>query len=152
MSRHVHKSHNVSLLLYHFVCPAKFRKKIFSEAVERSLKEVCAEIALRYEIHFVEIGADEDHVHFLVQGVPMQPPKRLIQIIKSITARKLLERHPEITQILWGGKFWTSGYYVNTVGRKGNEESVKRYVQNQGRTYKQLQRQELQEQMPLFSS
>ena len=152
MSKHIHKQHNVSLLLYHFVCPAKYRKEIFTEAVEQSLKQVCAQIEIVYEIRFVEIGADQDHVHFLVQSVPMQSPKRIIQIIKSLTARKLLEQHPEITKILWGGKFWTSGYYVNTVGRHGNEESVRLYVQNQGKDYKQLQRQELLEQLPLFSS
>ena len=151
MSHHIHKSHNVSLILYHFVCPAKFRKKIFSEVVEQSLKEVCTDIEQCYEIRFIEIGADEDHVHFLIQGIPIQSPKRIIQIIKSITARELLNRHPEIKKILWGGKFWTSGYYVNTVGRKGNEESIKRYVQNQGKSYKQLQRNEITEQFALFS-
>ena len=151
MSKHIRKQHNVSLLLYHFVCPAKYRKKIFTESVEQSLKEVCSRIEVTYEIRFVEIGADEDHVHFLVQSVPMQSPKRIIQVIKSLTARELLELHPEITKILWGGKFWTSGYYVNTVGRYGNEESVRKYVQNQGRDYKLLQRQDLLEQFPLFS-
>ena len=152
MSKHIRRSHNVSLLLYHFVCPAKYRKKIFTDPVEQSLKKICAQIEVTYEIKFVEIGADEDHVHFLVQSVPMQSPKRIIQIIKSLTARELLQLHPEITKILWGGKFWTSGYYVNTVSRFGNEESVKRYVQNQGMEYKQLQRKDLVEQLPLFSS
>lgn len=103
-------------------------------------------------MYFVEIGADEDHVHFLVQSIPMQSPKTVIQKIKSLTARELLERHPEITKELWGGKFWTSGYYVNTVGRHGNEESMKKYVQDQGKHYKQIQRKELLEQLALFSS
>ena len=152
MSKHIRRSHNISLLLYHFVCPAKYRKKIFTEPVEQSLKEVCEEIEKRYEMIFVEIGADEDHVHFLVQSVPMQSPKRIIQIIKSLTARELRERHPEITKILWGGKFWTSGYYVNTVGKHGNEESIKRYVQNQGMDYKQLHRREPEAQLSLFNS
>lgn len=151
MSKHIHKSHNVSLLLYHFVCPAKFRKKIFTEAVEQSLKKVCAQIQVTYEIRFVEIGADEDHVHFLVQAVPMQSPKKIIQIIKSLTARELLALHPEITKILWGGKFWTSGYYVNTVSKHGNEETIQRYVQNQGKQYKRLERNELVQQLALFS-
>ena len=151
MSKLVHKQHNVSCLLYHFVCPAKYRRKIFTEAVEQSLKEICNDIEQRYEITFVEIGADEDHMHFLIQSIPMQSPKRIIQAIKSLTARGLLDRHPEIKKMLWGTAVWTSGYYVNTVGRQGNEESVKRYVQNQGNTYKQLQRKDLVEQLALFS-
>ena len=55
MSEHVRKEHNVSLLLYHFVCPAKYRRVIFDEAVDLSLKEICIEIQERYDIAFVEI-------------------------------------------------------------------------------------------------
>ena len=151
MSKLIHKQHNVSCLLYHFVCPAKYRRKVFTEAVEQSLKDVCSEIEHRYDMTFVEIGADEDHVHFLVQSVPMQSPKRIIHAIKSLTARELLDRHPDIKKVLWETSLWTSGYYVNTVGRHGNEELIKRYVQNQGGTYKQLQRKEPIEQLVLFA-
>ena len=70
MSEHVLKRHNKTLLLYHIVCPAKYRRKVFTEKVEATLKEVCTGIGERMEIHFVEIGADEDHVHFLV---PLSP-------------------------------------------------------------------------------
>ena len=150
MSKHIRKRHNISLILYHFVCPAKFRKKIFTEEVEKSLKYVCEEIEQRFEMYFVEIGADEDHVHFLIQSVPSYSPKMIIQKVKSITARELRQLHPEINKKLWGGKFWTSGYYVNTVGRKGNEESVKNYVQQQGMNYKKLYRNDQLLQMPLF--
>ncbi|MDP1675729.1 MAG: IS200/IS605 family transposase, partial [Bacteroidota bacterium] len=68
MTEHINKRHNKALLLYHIVCPAKYRKAIFTETVEESLKTVCIEISQRYEMHFVEIGADEDHIHYLVQS------------------------------------------------------------------------------------
>ena len=70
MSIYIHKSHNVSVLMYHIVCPAKYRNVVFSEEVDQTLKEVCLEISKRYEIHFLEIGTDGDHVHFLVRSVP----------------------------------------------------------------------------------
>lgn len=70
-SKHIQKSHNKTLLLYHLVFPAKYRKKVFNDSIDRTLKEVCEEISYRYEINFVEIGSDEDHIHFLVQSVPM---------------------------------------------------------------------------------
>jgi len=66
----------------------------------------------------MEIGNDEDHVHFLVQGIPKMPVSRIVQIIKSITARELFSKHPEIKKVLWGGNLWTSGFYANTVGQK----------------------------------
>ncbi|MDP1675850.1 MAG: transposase, partial [Bacteroidota bacterium] len=68
MTEHINKRHNKALLLYHKVCPSKYRKAIFTETVEESLKTVCIEISQRYEMHFVEIGADEDHIHYLVQS------------------------------------------------------------------------------------
>ena len=77
MSRYIHKSHNVSVLMYHIVCPAKYRKAIFGKNVDKELKKTCLEIAKRYEIDFIEIGVDKDHVHFLVQSVPMYSPKKI---------------------------------------------------------------------------
>src|SRR6266849_3968600 len=93
MSRYIHKSHNVSVLLYHIVCPAKYRRVVFTPPVDEKLKETCVEISKRYEMAF--IGTDQDHVHFLVQSVPMYSPKRIVQIIKSITAREILTSCPE---------------------------------------------------------
>jgi putative transposase len=143
VSEHIYKRHNKNLLLYHIVCPAKYRRKVFTDAVSQSLKEVCIGIGERYEIHFVEIGVDEDHVHFLVQSVPMMGPKDIVQIIKSITGREIFLRHPEVKKMLWGGKFWTSGYYVNTVGRYGNEEAIANYVKSQGEKYQIIYREQL---------
>ena len=142
MSKYVHKKHNVSVLLYHLVCPAKYRQVVFTEQVDQELKKVCLEITQRYEIVFLEIGVDKDHVHFLIQSVPTYSPTRIAQTIKSITAREIFKRVPSVKKKLWGGEFWTDGYFINTVGHKGNEESVRNYVQNQGKgkEYKQLHR------------
>ena len=84
-----HKSHNVTVLMYHFVFPAKYRRVVFTPPVDEKLKETCLEISKRYEMAFIEIGTDEDHVHFLMQSVPMYSPKKIVQIIKSITAREI---------------------------------------------------------------
>jgi putative transposase len=121
------------LLLYHLVCPIKYRRSVISEAVAKSLVSICAEIEERYEIFFIEIGADNDHVHYLIQSVPMYSPKEIVQTIKSITAKELFRTHPEVKQQLWGGQFWTDGYYINTVGQYANEEVIKKYVQSQGK-------------------
>ena len=132
MSKFIHKSHNVSVLMYHIVCPAKYRKVIFSEKVDEELKKICLEISLRYEIEFLEIGTDKDHVHFLVQSVPMYSPTEIVKKIKSITARELFARCPEIKKKLWGGELWSKGFYISTVGKHGDEYKIGRYVRNQG--------------------
>ena len=73
-----------------------------------------------------------------MQTGPILQPKRVVQIIKSITAREIFKEYSEIKQELWGGKFWTSGYYINTVDQYGNEETIKRYVKDQGMEYQQI--------------
>ena len=120
--------------MYHIVCPAKYRRVVFSEEVSGKLKEVCEEIEKRYEITFLEIGTDADHVHFLVQSVPMYSPKKIVQIIKSLTAREIFKSCPEVKKQLWGGQFWTDGYFISTVGAHGSEEMIKNYVEQQGKS------------------
>ena len=92
MSQYIHKSHNVSVLLYHAVCPAKYRRAVFTPDVDVVLKDVCLEIATRYEIVFLEIGTDKKHVHFLLQSVPTYSPTKLVQTVKSIPAREIFRR------------------------------------------------------------
>jgi putative transposase len=138
MSEHIYKSHNKTLLLYHLVFPAKYRRKVFSADVEEALRDICIGISLRYEIHFVEIGLERDHVHFLVQGIPKMPVSRIVTIIKSITAKEIFKLHPEVKKELWGSSLWTSGFYANTVGQYASEDVIRAYVKNQGSQYKKI--------------
>ena len=136
----------MSVLIYHIVCPAKYRKVVFSEEVDNELKEVCLEISKRYELAFLEIGTDQDHVHFLVQSVPSYSSTKIVKTIKSITARELFKRVPTIKTRLWGGEFWSKGYFITTVGRHGSEETIREYVKKQGaeKEYKRLHDQPIQ--------
>ena len=138
MSDHIFKSHNKTVLLYHLVFPAKYRRKVFTKEIENTLVETCIKISERHEINFIEIGNDEDHVHFLIQGIPKMPVSRIVQIIKSITARELFSQHKEIKKMLWGGNLWTSGFYANTVGQYASEETIRNYVKNQGQEYNKV--------------
>ena len=145
MSRLIRKSHNVSILVYHFVCPAKYRRAVIDEKVDQVLKDVCLDIADRYQVEFLEIGTDKDHVHFLVQSVPSYSPTKIITMIKSLTAREVFTRVPAVKKQMWGGEIWTDGYYVGTVGQHATEEVIKQYVKNQGQEeqYVQLHVQQL---------
>jgi REP-associated tyrosine transposase len=146
MSEYLHKSHNVSVLIYHLVCPAKYRRVVFDAPVDAVLKEICLEIAKRYELVFLEIGTDKDQVHFPIQSVPTYSPIKIVKLVKSITAREIFHRVPTVKKQLWGGELWSKGYFISTVGRHGNEEVIRQYVKKQGQeqTYKQLHRQDVQ--------
>jgi putative transposase len=92
----VRKSHNVSILLYHFVCPAKYRRVVIDKKVDEIIKQTCLEISKRYEIKFIEIGTDGDHVHFLIQSIPRYSPAKIIQTVKSIVVREVFRQAPEV--------------------------------------------------------
>ena len=137
----IHNSYNVSNLVYHFVCPTKYRRIVIDETVDEHLKQICEGIEERYDwIGFLEIGADRDHVHFLIQSAPNYSPAKIITTIKSITAKRIFAECPQVKKQLWGGSFWSDGYYVSSVGKNTNEDVIQAYVKNQGKQneYKQL--------------
>ena len=138
MSEYIHKSHNVTVLLYHLVFPAKYRRAVIDEHVDLVLKEVCLEIGERFQIRFLEIGTDKDHVHFLVQSIPTYSVTRIVTIIKSLTAREIFKRCPQVKQQLWGGEFWSDGYFASSVGKHGDEQMIRDYMKKQGNGYRKL--------------
>ena len=139
-SRYIHKRHNVSVVMYHLVCAAKYRRVVLSKHVDEVLRLACLEIEKRWEIVFLEIGLDRDHVHFLIQSVPTYSPTRIVTTVKSVIAREVFAKAPEVKDKLWGGEFWGMGYFVNTVGQHGSEKVIAAYVANQGEqaSYQQL--------------
>ena len=127
MSDYIRKSHNVTVLLYHLVFPAKYRRAVFDENVDTVLKEACLGIEDRFQLKFLEIGTDKNHVHFLVQSVPTYSVTKIVTLIKSLSAREIFKRCPQVKKQLWGGEFWTDGYFANTVGKHGNETTIANY-------------------------
>ncbi len=79
-SSYIHKSHNVIVLIYHLVTPAKYRRVIFKEELDDYLCKICEDIEARYEIRFLEIGVDKDHVHFLLQSILMYSPTKITKL------------------------------------------------------------------------
>ena len=138
MSEYIHKSHNVTVLLYHIVFPTKYRRTVLDVQVDEALRSVCLEIENRYQLKFLEIGTDKDQVHFLVQSVPTYTVTKLVMVIKSITAREIFRLCPHVKTQLWGGEFWSDGYFASSVGRHGDENTIKDYVKGQGLKYQKI--------------
>ena len=120
---------------------------MIDEEVDVVIKDVCLDIEKRYDVKFVEIGSDRDHIHFLVQSVPTYAVTKLVTMIKSLTAREVFVRCPKVKKVLWGGEFWSDGYFASTVGKHGDEGMIANYVKKQGGAYEQLHR---DEQLALF--
>ena len=123
---------------YHIVFPVKYRKALLDEEVINIIKETAAGIEERYEIEVETMGMDKDHIHLLCGGHPKLAPGQIVRIFKSITARAIFQKKPSVKKDLWGGEFWTDGYYVATVGERANWDTVERYVQAQGKPKEDL--------------
>ena len=123
---------------YHLVFPVKYRKALLDDEVISILKATSVGIAERYAIEIEAIGWDKDHIHLLCGAHPKLAPGRIVQIFKSITAREIFRKKPLVKQELWGGEFWTDGYYVATVGERGNWDTVEKYIKKQGQSKSDL--------------
>jgi len=123
---------------YHIVFPVKYRKVLLDSEVASIIQETAEGIAERHCIEMEAIGCDRDHIHLLCGTHPKLAPGRIVQIFKSITAREIFRRKPSVKRELWGGEFWTDGYYVATVGERANWDTVEKYVRKQGKPTSEL--------------
>ena len=123
---------------YHVVFPVKYRRALLDTEIEEIIKETAEGISERYSIEMEAIGCDKDHIHVLCGAHPKIAPGRIVQIFKSITAREIFRRKPSVKKSLWGGEFWSDGYYVATIGERGNWGAVEKYVKNQGKPRSEL--------------
>lgn len=133
MGKYISKSHNKSMLLYHLVCVIKYRKGVLTETVTNTLVNVCMEIEETSDIEFLEMGTDVNHVHFLIQTTPTYAVAQYVKLIKGRTANKIFKIHPELRNILYGGEFWSDGYWIVTVSQHGIEDVIRKYVREQGK-------------------
>ena len=124
---------------YHIVFPVKYRKALLVNDIPLAIVEIAKEIGLRYEIDFEKIGCDLNHIHILCSYHPKYTGTEVVTKFKSITAKQLFKRFPDLKKELWGGEFWSDGYYFATVSERGNWNIVKKYIENQGKTVESVQ-------------
>lgn len=124
---------------YHIVFPVKYRKALLSEGITREIKKITEELEERYDFEMEQIGCDLDHVHLLCSFHPKYGGGQIVRLFKSITARELFKRFPDVKKELWGGEFWSDGYYLATVGERGNWKIVENYVRSQGKKPEDIQ-------------
>jgi putative transposase len=126
--------HNVYDSHYHIVFPVKYRKSLLTNEIPLAIAQIALEIGERYDIEFEKIGTDLNHIHVLVSFPPKYGGSDVVRIFKSITAKQLFIRFPILKKELWGGEFWSDGFYLATISERGNWKAVERYVSNQGKT------------------
>ena len=124
-------SHAVYDLKYHMVWVPKYRKMILGGELAKRLKMSFEQISERYEFEIDTMEVKDDHVHLFLSAPPRYAPAEIVQIIKSISAKMVFKQFPEVKKELWGGEFWSDGYFVRSVGDKVTSEVIRRYIKYQ---------------------
>ena len=123
--------HAVYDVKYHIVWVPKYRKKILAGEVAEYTRQVFVRIAREYEWQIEEMSVQTDHVHLFIHTPPKYSPARIVQIMKSISAREIFEKYPQLSKRLWAGEFWGPGYFVRSVGDEVTAEVIRKYIQYQ---------------------
>ena len=131
-------AHCTYRIRYHMVIVVKYRRLAIDIDKMKFLKEILTEIGERYWFKFDAIGIERDHFHVVLGAAPRYSPSRIMQMIKSITAREMFRAYPDVKKELWGGEFWTDGGHIDTVSEHGGLDKIKRYVEEQGGNLKQV--------------
>ena len=124
-------AHAVYDLKYHIVWTPKYRKAVLVGEIAQTVQELFAQIAEAYDMEIDTMEVMEDHVHLFLSAPPRYAPARIVQILKSISARELFARFPRLRRQLWGGQLWEDGYFVRSVGDAVTAEIIRRYIRYQ---------------------
>jgi len=122
-------SHAVYDLKYHFVWVPKYRKMILREEIAKRVEEVFGEIAEAYEFEIERMAVVGDHVHVFLSAPPKYAPGEIVRILKSRSAKVVFKEFREVKKELWGGEFWSDGYFVRSVGDEVTAEVIRRYIE-----------------------
>ena len=128
-----HWYHNISECYYHIQLTVKYRKSLFDRKIEGIVLEAMKGFRERYAIEIHTVGFDQNHVHLMTRFLPKYSGGQVIRLIKNITSKHVFKEAPEIKKQLWGGEFWTDGYYLATISARGDRKIIENYIRNQGR-------------------
>ncbi len=124
-------AHAVYDLKYHVVWAPKYRKDVLRGEVGEAAREVLQRVAEHYGMEVDTMQVQDDHVHIFLSAPPRYSPARVVQILKSISARELFSRFVWLRRKLWGGEFWEDGYFVRSVGDEVTADVIRRYIKYQ---------------------
>lgn len=130
MSKVVYGRGYVYSLQYHIVWCVKYRRKILTDVIQKSLIELLNKIAIDNGFVIIMVNGDLDHIHLLIECTPQNYIPDMIKALKGVSARLLLKEYPLLKEKLWGGHMWNPSYFVSTVSET-TESQIKEYISSQ---------------------
>jgi putative transposase len=123
-------AHTKHKLVYHIVIIPKYRKRILLGKVANRIRSLMYEVCEmnRWWIHEIEVK--REHVHIMIQIKPTDKLSEVVRILKGGSSKKIQKEYPELEEFVWGGKFWSDGYFAETSG-KLSEKRLREYIRQQ---------------------
>jgi putative transposase len=108
----------------------KYRRDVLVGDVAEYTRVVLNGILKELECEPLALEILPDHVHVFTLCPPRHSPAYIVNYLKGKSARKILQRFPELKTRATGGKLWSRSYFVATVGNV-TADIVKKYVEEQ---------------------
>ena len=119
-------AHAVWECKYHIVWCPKYRFKILTKAVRKSVREIIRQLCEWKHLEILEGNVQEDHIHLVLSVPPKYSISEAVGFLKGKSAIKIFDMHLELKKRYWGRHFWAKGYCVSTIGL--DEEKIREYV------------------------
>ena len=123
-------AHTRHRILLHLVFCPKYRRRVLEGGIASRLEELFLECCELNRWYAHELNIQPDHVHLLLQVSPSERISNVVQFLKGGSSRKIRVEFPDLEEFLWGGSFWSDGYFCESVGYR-DENSVRRYIKDQ---------------------
>lgn len=121
--------HSKWVCKYHVVFTPKYRRKIIYNELREDIKEIIKDLCKWKGIKIIEGHMMSDHVHLLLSIPPKYSISSVMGYLKGKSAMMIFERHANLRYKYGRRNFWSTGYYVSTVGI--NESTVAKYIREQ---------------------
>jgi len=123
-------SHCVYDIKYNIVWITKYRKPVLGKEIGNRVRDLIRMICTSLDVEIVKGHISRDHVHLMVSVPPYVAVSRLVQRMKGLTSRKLLQENRGLNKAFWGRHLWGRGYFVASTGNV-TEEIISRYIEEQ---------------------
>jgi putative transposase len=123
-------AHTKSDLKVHVVWLPKYRKPVLTGDVAVRVRDLIRQIAAEHELEIISGKVARDHVHVFLSYRPNHDVSQIMQWLKGISSRVLLQEFPHLRKRFWGRHFWARGYLAVSSGTV-TDEMIKEYIEEQ---------------------
>ena len=122
-------AHTRWMCKYHIVFTPKYRRKIIYNKLRRDIVQIIKDLCKWKGIEIIEGKAMPDHIHILVKIPPKMSISNFMGYLKGKSAMMIFAKHGNLKYKFGNNNFWSTGYYVSTVGL--NEATIAKYIREQ---------------------